>query len=148
MTRPAIVNVARLAGRGLRSNRAITLQTAVARCAIASSCSSSSTTSASATVRAASGSFSGARFLSTTPGRGGITPDDKPPQPKDAEPIKTVVSPANITDAEYHAAADEYLERLMGHLEQMQDQREDVDVEYSVGCFPFTEDLEKIMYTG
>lgn len=41
--------------------------------------------------------------------------------------------PAPLTDKQYHALADEYLDRLLVLLEDMQDAREDVDVEYSSG---------------
>jgi frataxin len=45
---------------------------------------------------------------------------------------KVPKTPANITDAEYHTIADEYLDRLLSRLEEIQDEREEVDVEYSV----------------
>ena len=38
-----------------------------------------------------------------------------------------------MTESEYHALADEYLDRLLVRLEDMQDAREDVDVEYASG---------------
>ncbi|KAK3370848.1 hypothetical protein B0T24DRAFT_531954 [Lasiosphaeria ovina] len=73
------------------------------------------------------------RFISNSPQRKGITPDDKPPQPKDVDLSPVIKTPAVITDSEYHSVADEYLERLVSHLEDIQDTREDVDVEYSAG---------------
>lgn len=38
-----------------------------------------------------------------------------------------------MTESEYHVLADEYLDRLLVRLEDMQDAREDVDVEYASG---------------
>ena len=43
------------------------------------------------------------------------------------------LEPAALSDAEYHALADAYLDKLVVRLEDMQDAREDVDVEYSSG---------------
>jgi frataxin len=70
------------------------------------------------------------RFISNSSGRKGITPDDKAPNPVETPPVTK--TPADISDSEYHAVADEYLEKLLTQLEVMQDQREDVDVEFSV----------------
>ncbi|KAK3293593.1 Frataxin-like domain-containing protein [Chaetomium fimeti] len=71
------------------------------------------------------------RFISNSSGRKGITPDDKAPKPIETPPVTK--TPADISDAEYHTVADEYLEKLLTQLEVMQDQREDVDVEFSAG---------------
>lgn len=76
------------------------------------------------------------RFISGSSDRKGITPDDKPPKPKDEESQKVPKTPANITDAQYHAVADEYLDNLLTRLEELQDQREDIEVEYSVRHVP------------
>ncbi|KIH93516.1 mitochondrial chaperone [Sporothrix brasiliensis 5110] len=46
---------------------------------------------------------------------------------------QSAVEPAGMTESEYHALADEYLDRLLVRLEDMQDAREDVDVEYASG---------------
>ncbi|KAL2024349.1 hypothetical protein VTK56DRAFT_8831 [Thermocarpiscus australiensis] len=73
------------------------------------------------------------RFISGSSERKGITPDDKPRESKDVETPEVIKTPANITDAEYHTLADEYMDKLLTHLEELQDQREDVDVEYSSG---------------
>ena len=72
------------------------------------------------------------RFISISPDRKGITPDDKPPAPKDVDIPPVVRTAADITDDVYHSVADEYMDRLVTHLEGIQDQREDIDVEYSV----------------
>lgn len=61
-----------------------------------------------------------------------ITPDNQPVQPKkDASP-SVVRAATELTDDQYHKLADEYMDRLVTHLEELQDEREDIDVEYSV----------------
>lgn len=69
---------------------------------------------------------------STAPRNIAILPGDaKKPEPK--EPTKTAeLTPTEITEAQYHKLADEYLEAILGTFEELQDAREDVDVEYSV----------------
>ncbi|CAK7265967.1 Mitochondrial matrix iron chaperone [Sporothrix epigloea] len=46
---------------------------------------------------------------------------------------QSAAEPAVLSEPEYHALADEYLDRLLVRLEDMQDAREDVDVEYASG---------------
>ncbi len=72
------------------------------------------------------------RFITSSSDRKGITPDDKPRDPKNVETPKVAQTPANLTDTEYHAVADEYLDKLLTRLEEIQDARDDVDVEFSV----------------
>lgn len=76
----------------------------------------------------------GARLASATPiARKGLSPESEiPPAPKDPEEISQPVVAAVITDAEYHALADEYLETIVAKLEELQEGREDVDVEFAV----------------
>jgi frataxin len=74
------------------------------------------------------------RFISNSSHRKGITPDDKASKlPETPEVIKT---PADISEGDYHTLADEYLENLISRLEDLQDEREDVEVEYSVSRPP------------
>ena len=42
------------------------------------------------------------------------------------------IKPAEITDAQYHELSDEYLENLLSKFEAAQDERDTLDVEYSV----------------
>jgi frataxin len=77
----------------------------------------------------------GARSISSTTSRQiSILPDgNKEPANKADEPAKTVNhAPTEITEAQYHQLADEYLEAILNKFEELQDNREDVDVEYSV----------------
>ena len=46
------------------------------------------------------------------------------------------VEPADLTDAQYHEISDEYLDNLLNQFEAAQDERDNLDVEYSVGPPP------------
>ncbi|KAI0472255.1 mitochondrial chaperone Frataxin [Xylaria cf. heliscus] len=58
-------------------------------------------------------------------------------KPLSSDELKTA-QPANITDAEYHELADDYIEGLLAEYEKMQDRRTDIDVEYSSGVMNLT----------
>jgi hypothetical protein len=74
-----------------------------------------------------------ARFLSTTrPLFKGLSPESENPQPKEAEPQNLVSAPADLTMDEYHKLSDQYLERLVDKFEALQEQKEEIDCEYSV----------------
>ena len=74
-----------------------------------------------------------ARFLSTTrPSFKGLQPETDDPQPKEAEPQDLASAPAELSMSEYHKLSDQYLERLVDKLEALQEQKEDIDCEYSV----------------
>ena len=77
------------------------------------------------------------RALSTSTVRPkGIMPDTSDPFQK-AEPQPVAASKPELSDSEYHKVADEYLDRLLSKLEELQEERTDVDVEYSVRfCLP------------
>lgn len=47
--------------------------------------------------------------------------------------MSTTATAAAITESEYNALADTYLDKVVTRLEELQDEREDVDVEFSVG---------------
>ncbi|KAI5920380.1 mitochondrial chaperone Frataxin [Camillea tinctor] len=53
-------------------------------------------------------------------------------KPLSPEALKTARA-ADLTDSQYHELADDYLETLLGKYEAMQDERGDIDVEYSSG---------------
>ncbi|KAK1773844.1 Frataxin-like domain-containing protein [Copromyces sp. CBS 386.78] len=74
------------------------------------------------------------RFYSTAGPSGNIiTPDKQPVQPKEDAAPSPVCAATELTDDQYHKLADLYMDRLVTHLEELQDEREDIDVEYSAG---------------
>ncbi|KAJ5037958.1 uncharacterized protein L3040_006834 [Drepanopeziza brunnea f. sp. 'multigermtubi'] len=74
--------------------------------------------------------FSTTQFLAK-----GLSPESADPAPKEAESesYTTASAPADITAEEYHELADAYLDALIEKLETLQEEREEVDVEYSAG---------------
>lgn len=62
----------------------------------------------------------------------GILPESENPPVKQAEDSPVTATPADITEGEYHQLADEYLETILSKFEELQDEREDVDVEFAV----------------
>lgn len=46
------------------------------------------------------------------------------------------VKPAELTDTQYHEISDQYLDNLLNKFEAVQDEREDIDIEYSVCSLP------------
>jgi len=74
------------------------------------------------------------RFFSSTPiSSKGIQPESSDPAPKEAESNITYAAPAELSIERYNELSDEYMESILGKLEQLQEEREDVDVEYSAG---------------
>ncbi|KAM5351876.1 hypothetical protein ACJ41O_004599 [Fusarium nematophilum] len=65
----------------------------------------------------------------------GIMPDtENPAKPlNESEEIQTNYAVAEVTEGEYHELADEYLDSVVSRFEELQDEREDVDVEFSAG---------------
>ncbi|KAF5714212.1 regulator of mitochondrial iron homeostasis [Fusarium mundagurra] len=74
-------------------------------------------------------------FSTTISDKRGIMPDtENPAKPlNEAEEIHQNAVVANITEQEYHDLADEYLDNVVGKFEELQDQREDIDVDFSAG---------------
>ena len=72
------------------------------------------------------------RSFHTSPLRNGIMPDSADPAPKESEANEHVTSPTNLSYEEYHQRADEYLGSLVNRLEQQQEGRQDLEVEYAV----------------
>lgn len=58
-------------------------------------------------------------------------PDTDSPatEAKNTEPAVAV---AELSEGEYHELADAYLETVLSKVEELQDAREDLDIEYSV----------------
>ncbi|KAK2627623.1 hypothetical protein QTJ16_003589 [Diplocarpon rosae] len=64
----------------------------------------------------------------------GLSPESADPAPKEAEKsYNTVSAPVDISIEEFHELADTYLDVLIEKLEVLQEEREEVDVEYSAG---------------
>lgn len=59
-------------------------------------------------------------------------PETDSPTPRAVEPESHATAPTEITIEEFHEAADTYIDQLVATLEELQEAREDVDVEYSV----------------
>lgn len=60
-------------------------------------------------------------------------PDTENPAKATPEPETTGFAVVELSDAEYHELADEYLDNVVGRFEELQDAREDIDVEFSAG---------------
>ncbi|KAI4719595.1 frataxin [Aureobasidium sp. EXF-10727] len=63
----------------------------------------------------------------------GILPDTDEPTLKEREPLHEVNEPTPIEVEEYHERADQYLEELVTRAEELAEEKEGVDVEYSAG---------------
>jgi len=65
----------------------------------------------------------------------GLSPESENPQPKEPEAHDIAASPAVLSIEQYNILSDEYMDTLVERLEELQEEREDVDVEYSVCPF-------------
>lgn len=68
----------------------------------------------------------------------GLSPETDNPQPKEAEPNSSSVStsgPTELSAERYAELSDTYMDALVEKLEQLQEENEQIDVEYSV-CLP------------
>lgn len=77
-------------------------------------------------------------FSSTFKAHKGISPESDDPKPR--EPLATPqgsAAPAELTNEEYHQLSDEYMDAIEAKLEELQEEREDVDLEYSVCASEF-----------
>lgn len=64
----------------------------------------------------------------------GIMPDTDDPKVPETPKEEVKTSVVELSDADYHELADTYLETVLTKLEELQDAREGVDVEYAVRC--------------
>jgi frataxin len=64
--------------------------------------------------------------------RKGISPESEDPHPLEPESNTPHKQAAELTAAEYQELSDEYMNTVVEKLEELQEEREDVDVEYSV----------------
>ncbi|KAG6013579.1 hypothetical protein E4U43_007219 [Claviceps pusilla] len=63
----------------------------------------------------------------------GIMPETEHPSKQDVVHAAPSMGVAPLSDSAYHDIADLYLESVLSTFEQLQDSREDIDVEYSAG---------------
>jgi hypothetical protein len=82
------------------------------------------------------------KFTTTTYRLIDLLPDaDKPDhEVKESEPHDLLTQATPLTDAEYQEKSDAYIEDLLGKLETMQEEKGNMDVEYSVSlrlCFMY-----------
>ncbi|KAH6891233.1 hypothetical protein B0T10DRAFT_306140 [Thelonectria olida] len=83
--------------------------------------------------------FVSVRSFSTSPVRGkGIMPDSENPAKAEPADDSTSFAAVELSDADYHEIADEYLDNIVAKFEELQDSRDDVDVEYSAGVLTIT----------
>ncbi|KAL5313608.1 hypothetical protein ACEPPN_018029 [Leptodophora sp. 'Broadleaf-Isolate-01'] len=69
----------------------------------------------------------------------GLSRETENPQPKEPKPNNTAsLAPADVTIEQYNELSDQYLDALAEKLEQLQDEGEDVDSEYSAGVLKVT----------
>jgi frataxin len=81
--------------------------------------------------------FTSRRLSTTRAAFKGITPESEDPKPKAPEssgPRPT--TPTELTTEEYHTISDRFMDNILHHLEQLQEARADVDVEFSVSILP------------
>lgn len=123
-------NLARAAARTLRTSSSVTPR----RSLLAASkpiAGGAATTVPAATIAARR------LFTTSSPAARGIMPDTDNPQVKETPKSEVKTSVAELTDAEYHELADAYLETVVTKLEEIQDEKDGVDVEFAVRfCLP------------
>lgn len=71
-------------------------------------------------------------FSITPPASKGLSPESEDPHPKEPESHTTGAQPAVLTSEQYNELADAYMDSMVERMEQLQEERDDVDVEYSV----------------
>jgi len=81
-------------------------------------------------------SFMIRQFSATATALKGISPESADPRPKEPEDVAQIVNPTEITDVQYHELSDKYMDNIISKLEELQEEREDVDVEFSVSLLP------------
>jgi len=68
----------------------------------------------------------------------GISPETDNPQPKEAEAHTGTAHPAELSVEQYHELADQTMDVIVEKLEQLQEEQENIDVEYSAGVLTLT----------
>lgn len=126
MTRQSLSRATGLVARSMRSSSLSAVRLAPRR----------SSTAVSSNVVAAAVPFR-SKFLSTTAALPkGILPDSDDPSPPNVQTSAVKAVPAELSDDEYHALSDEYMDTICSRLEDIAEKNAEVDVEYSV-CKPY-----------
>ncbi|KAJ8059737.1 hypothetical protein OCU04_011381 [Sclerotinia nivalis] len=63
----------------------------------------------------------------------GLSPESENPQPKILDSNEEPKQAAELTQEQYNELSDEYMDAMVEKLEALQEEREDIDVEYSAG---------------
>jgi frataxin len=122
MSRTSVFKLARATARSLPQRQSLTTAPRVV---------SSRPTARQQTPRILS--LTSARPFSSTPiVHKGISPESENPQPTPKEPIAGAPQATGISAAEYEELSNEYMDRIVEKLEQLQEEKDSVDVEYSV----------------
>jgi frataxin len=124
MSRTALSTLARNASRQFAPRAAIPLRSSVVR---------SLTAFYPRSIGASSSSYRS--FSASRPQLKGLSPETENPQPKEAEANSTASAPANLSAEQYAELSDTYMDALVEKLEQLQEENEGIDVEYSVCSF-------------
>ncbi|OLN87283.1 Frataxin-like protein, mitochondrial [Colletotrichum chlorophyti] len=77
-------------------------------------------------------------FTTSSVAARGIMPDTDNPQVKETPKDDVKMNIVELTDAEYHELADAYLDTVVTQLEELQDARDGVDVEFAAGVLTVT----------
>jgi len=70
--------------------------------------------------------------------RKGLSPESENPQPNIAESNTPHKHAAELSDEQYQELSDEYMDMIVEKLEELHEEREDVDLEYSAGVLTLT----------
>jgi frataxin len=87
-------------------------------------------------------------FSSTPISPKGISPESENPQPTPKEPTAGAPKPAGISAEVYDELSNVYMDRIVEKLEHLQEEKEGVDVEYSVCALPLYSTNEIEMLTN
>ncbi|OAQ97520.1 hypothetical protein LLEC1_01947 [Akanthomyces lecanii] len=77
-------------------------------------------------------------FSLSAPLRKGIMPDTESPAKEAPAAPEPSYGAVELSEAEFHELADEYLEGVLAQFEALQDSREDIDIEFSAGVMTIT----------
>jgi len=76
-------------------------------------------------------------FSASRPNNKGLSPESEEPPTKEAED-EPIVGAAEISAEKYNELSDDYMNALVEKLEELQEETEEIDVEYSAGVLTLT----------